>query len=52
MVTKSKAGIFKPKTYLAVVQKLKPQSAKTALADVLWKQAMQEEFDALQKNAT
>ena len=33
MVTRSKAGVFKPKTYLAAVQELEPHSVKTALAD-------------------
>ncbi|KAH9725617.1 retrovirus-related pol polyprotein from transposon RE1 [Citrus sinensis] len=52
MLTRSKAGVFKPKTYLAVTQHLEPHSVKAALADFKWKQAMQVEFDALQKNST
>ncbi|KAH9769651.1 retrovirus-related pol polyprotein from transposon RE1 [Citrus sinensis] len=52
MLTRSKAGVFKPKTYLAVTQHLEPHSVKAALADFKWKQAMQAEFDALQKNST
>ena len=52
MITRSKAGIFKPETYLAVTQDLEPQSIKTALADTKWREAMQAEFDALQNNNT
>ncbi|KAH9646728.1 retrovirus-related pol polyprotein from transposon RE1 [Citrus sinensis] len=52
MVTRSKAGIFKPKSYLAVSQELEPTSVKLALSDPKWKQAMQAEFDALQVNET
>ena len=52
MVTRSKAGIFKPKTYLAVTQNLEPQSVKAALTDTKWREAMQAEFDALQNNKT
>ena len=33
-----------------MTQELEPQSVKVALADSKWKQAMQEEFNALQKN--
>ena len=40
MVTRSKAGIFKPKSYLAVTQELEPTSVKVALSDPRWKQAM------------
>ncbi|KAH9762946.1 retrovirus-related pol polyprotein from transposon RE1 [Citrus sinensis] len=50
MVTRSKAGVFKPKTYLAAVQELEPYSVKAALADPKWKQAMQDEYEALEKN--
>ena len=52
MTTRSKAGVFKPKTYLTVAQELEPSSVKAALADPKWRQAMQEKFDALQKNQT
>ncbi|KAK9200255.1 hypothetical protein WN944_015452 [Citrus x changshan-huyou] len=52
MVIRSKAGIFKPKTYLAVTQNLEPQSVKAALIDIKWREAMQVEFDALQNNKT
>ena len=50
MVTRSKTGIFKPKSYLAVSQELEPTSVKIALSDPKWKQAMQ--IDALQVNDT
>ncbi|KAH9699266.1 retrovirus-related pol polyprotein from transposon RE1 [Citrus sinensis] len=40
MLTRSKAGVFKPKTYLAVTQHLEPHSVKAALADFKWRQAM------------
>lgn len=47
MITKSKAGIFKPKTFLAV-----PINVKAALVDPRWHLAMKEEFEALQRNNT
>ena len=50
MVTRSKAEIFKPKTYLVVTQNLEPQSVKAALTATKWREAMQPEFDALQNN--
>ena len=50
MVIRSKAGIFKPKSHLAVSQELEPTSVKIALSDPKWKQAMQ--IDALQVNDT
>lgn len=56
MITRSKAGIFKPKAYtsqqideLATVE---PISADEALASINWKSAMQDEYDALMKNET
>lgn len=52
MVTRSKAGIFRPKSYLAVTHDLEPSSVKVALASPHWSQAMKEEFEALQKNNT
>lgn len=52
MITRAKAGIFKPKTYLAVTQDLEPISVKAALQDLKWYSAMKEEFEALQKNCT
>ena len=52
MITRSKARIFKPKTYLAVTQDLEPQSVKAALTDIKWRELMQVEFDVLQNNNT
>ena len=42
MITKAKAGIFKPKTYLAVSQDLKLANVKAALQDSKWFSAMKE----------
>ncbi|KAH9791777.1 retrovirus-related pol polyprotein from transposon RE1 [Citrus sinensis] len=52
MITKAKAGIFKPKSYLAATVDLEPASVKSALQDPKWFPAMKEEFDALQRNQT
>ncbi|KAH9680638.1 retrovirus-related pol polyprotein from transposon RE1 [Citrus sinensis] len=54
MITRSKAGIFKPKTYLSALlaQPSEPLSTFQALADPMWFQAMQEELHALQNNKT
>lgn len=52
MTTRAKAGIYKPKTYLAVSQDLEPTNAKTALTDPKLYLAMKEEFEALQKDQT
>lgn len=52
MITRAKAGIFKPKTYLAVTKHLEPASVKVALQDPKWFLAMKEEFEALQRNHT
>lgn len=52
MVTRAKAGIYKPKFYLVTLQDLEPASVKMALTDPKWKQAMQVEYDALQNNDT
>lgn len=52
MITRAKAGIFKPKTYFAVTKHLEPTSVKVALQDPKWFLAMKEEFKALQRNHT
>lgn len=52
MITRAKAVIFKPKTYITVTQNLEPTNFKTALQDSKWYLAMKEEFEALQKNST
>lgn len=52
MITRAKAGIYEPKTYLAATQDLKPITVKIALANPKWHSAMKEEFEALQRNQT
>lgn len=52
MITRAKTGIYKPKTYLATSQDLKPTTVKTALAYPKWHLAMTEEFEALKRNIT
>ena len=52
MITRAKAVIFKPKTYIIVTQNLEPTNFKAALQDSKWYLAMKEEFEALQKNNT
>ncbi|KAK0584253.1 hypothetical protein LWI29_010117 [Acer saccharum] len=51
MITRSKAGIFKPKTYSALctspfglVAESEPRNVKAALSNCKWLQAMKEEF--------
>lgn len=44
MITRAKAGIFKPKTYLTVSQDLEPANVKAALQDSRWFSAMKEEI--------
>lgn len=52
MITRAKADIFKPKTYLAVSQDLELANIKDALQDSTWFSAMKEEIEALQRNNT
>ena len=61
MITRSKLGIFKPKTYLASILRnpniaayltSTPDSVQQALAIPAWKQAMNDEFNALMQNKT
>ncbi|KAH9677665.1 retrovirus-related pol polyprotein from transposon RE1 [Citrus sinensis] len=52
MITRSKAGIFKPKIYTAVLTHKEPDTVQEALNDSKWLQAMREEYDALIKNNT
>ncbi|KAH9684823.1 retrovirus-related pol polyprotein from transposon RE2 [Citrus sinensis] len=52
MITRSKAGIFKPKIYTAVLTHKEPDNVQEALNDSKWLQAMREEYDALIKNNT
>ena len=46
MITRSKAGIFKPKLLFSIVHQ-EPSSVSLALANPLWKQAMTDGFQAL-----
>lgn len=54
MITRSKAGIFKLKTYLAALLSTptEPISVCQALADPKWFQAMKEKYNSLQANKT
>ena len=53
MQTRSKSGIFKPKTYLTHSSPCtEPSSVSEALADSQWHLAMSDEFRALMKNHT
>ena len=52
MITRGKAGIFKPKVYIADLVHKEPDTVHEALNDSKWLQAMKEEFDALIKNDT
>ena len=54
MVTRSKAGIFKPKIYQASIQPQTalPPNTSEALKEPNWKKAMEDEYNALLKNET
>lgn len=52
MITRSKSGIYKPKTFISVIQDLEPTSVKEALVDQKWYMAMKDEYSALQRNET
>jgi histone deacetylase 1/2 len=57
MLTRSKAGVFKPNPKYAMVTSTAPlsplpKSAREALKDPHWRAAMQAEFDALMANRT
>ncbi|KAK9204194.1 hypothetical protein WN943_014452 [Citrus x changshan-huyou] len=54
MVTRAKAGIFKPKflAYSSVLEEHEPATISQALSNPKWKAAMQAEYDALMKNET
>ena len=51
MITRSKAGTFKPKLLFSTVHQ-ELSSVSLALANPLWKQAMTDEFQALLHNQT
>lgn len=50
MIIRSKAGVFKPKVFHAVIPE--PTTVREALASPDWKRAMQLEFNALLNNQT
>ena len=54
MVTRSKAGIFKPKLYQISTQPQTtlPSNASEALKEPSWKKVMKDEYNALIKNET
>lgn len=55
MQTRVKSGIFKPKAYNIIVSspiEVKLQTIFAILQSHVWKHAMNEEFQALQKNNT
>ena len=52
MITRSKAGIFKPKVYTTVLEHKEPDSVHEALHNPNWFAAMKDEFDALTHNNT
>ncbi|KAG8472475.1 hypothetical protein CXB51_034278 [Gossypium anomalum] len=52
MMTRSKIGIYKPKTYMAVVSDVEPSTIHEAMAIPSWKQAVNDELQALTRNRT
>lgn len=52
MVTRGKAGIFKPKVLIAEYIEVEPPNVKEALKCVHWIRAMNEEYNALRANDT
>lgn len=56
MVTRARAGVFKPHPWYALTSSTPvspiPTSVRTALRDPNWNDAMRQEFDALQHNRT
>ncbi|KAK5817376.1 hypothetical protein PVK06_022300 [Gossypium arboreum] len=52
MVTRSKAGIFKPRTFCADKVEVEPCTVEEALRHPDWQLAIQAEFDALLANST
>ncbi|KAF7838587.1 Retrovirus-related Pol polyprotein from transposon TNT 1-94 [Senna tora] len=49
MVTRAKAGVFKPKAFLAETE---PSTVQQALSEPQWRAAMDDEYNALMKNKT
>ncbi|KAH9762199.1 retrovirus-related pol polyprotein from transposon RE1 [Citrus sinensis] len=52
MITRGKAGIFKPKMYTVVLVHKEPDSVDEALQDTNWFTAMKNEYDKLIENRT
>ena len=52
MITRAKKGIFKPKIYNATIENEEPCTYHQAIQCEKWKSAMNEEFEALQRNRT
>ena len=52
MITRAKAGIFKPKAFLTSHNNLEPSSINETLVDPKWQAAIQLEYDALIQNKT
>ena len=52
MITRAKAGVFKPKAFLTAHNSLEPSSVDKALVDPKWQAAMQLEHDGLIQNKT
>ena len=52
MITRAKAGIFKPKAFLTAHNSLEPSSVNEALVDPKWQAAMQLKYDAFIRNKT
>ena len=51
MVTWAKVGIFRPKVPIASMNEdVEPSTVAATLSNVKWKQTMEEEFTALNKN--
>ena len=52
MITRGKAGIFKPKVYIVVLLHKELDTVQEAINDERWLQAMKDEYDALMSNCT
>lgn len=52
MITKSKVGVFKPKTYVVELSVTEPKSIHEAMTIPSWQKAVDEELQALIKNDT
>lgn len=52
MVTRSKGGIFKPKTYSATLDTEEPSTHYQAMENENWKSVMSDEYNGLIRNKT